>query len=152
MQSSITHGFSQCQRRCVPHAGEIDRVRFECYPVSRSLFHGLNTTMTSSSETISAGTSIRKMSREDLPAVARLHCSVFPAQLLTLIGPRLIQRFYEQFIAHGSSHAFVAYSNGEVVGFVAGTTNKQELFHGFYRANLLRIGLTACVSPPIWSA
>jgi len=108
--------------------------------------------MMSSSQVQTAGVCVRKMTPDDLRTVSGIHCSVFSGQFLTLTGPQLIQRFYEQFIRHSSSHAFVASRDGKVVGFVAGTTNKHELFQGFYRANLLRIGMKAAISPPIWSA
>src|SRR6185369_12784259 len=107
---------------------------FGCYPVSRFLSSKAPTTMTSLTEARSIAVSFQKLTRDELPAVASLHCKMFPGQLLTLIGPKLIQRFYEQFITHCSSHAFVAIKDGVVVGFVAGTTNKPELFQRFYRA------------------
>ncbi len=105
----------------------------------------------SSIGTRATGTFVRLMTCDDLPAVAVLHCSAFPGQLLTLIGPRLIRRFYGQFIILPGSFAFAASRDGLLVGFVAGSTDKNELFRRFYRSNLLWIGLKVIVSPAIWS-
>jgi ribosomal protein S18 acetylase RimI-like enzyme len=94
---------------------------------------------------------VREMSVSDLRSVALLHQAIFPGQLLTMLGTRLLVRFYYEFATGEESLALVAVADGVPVGFVAATRDKAALFRRFYRTSLLSLALTASMRPRIWS-
>lgn len=77
---------------------------------------------------------ISHLTIEDVPSTVNLHCQVFPDYFLTHMGQNFLQRFYQEFITY-PGHGLVAKYNGQVVGFVTGTTEPDSFYNQFYRRN-----------------
>ncbi len=76
-----------------------------------------------------AGLSVRAMGPEDMSEVVAVHLRGFPGSFLTSLGPSFLRLFYFGLASDRDGVAFVASSEGRIVGFVAGTLEQE----GFYR-------------------
>jgi ribosomal protein S18 acetylase RimI-like enzyme len=82
---------------------------------------------------------VRAAAIGDAPAMAGLHIAEIDEGFLPTLGPAFLTRLYRRIVRSPSAFAFVAESDGEVVGFSAGA----EHLGALYRAFLLRDGLAA---------
>lgn len=91
---------------------------------------------------------VRALALGDLEAVVRVHCAAFPDSAVTLLGPRVVDRYYRwQFVgSHPSPFASGCWSDGELVGFVFGGL-RREAVTGYARRFLPVIVLGAITHP-----
>ena len=84
----------------------------------------------------------------DLDAVVRVHRSAFPNSAMTLLGPRVVERYYRwQFVGdHPHPFAEGAWRQGELVGFVFGGV-RHDAVTGFIRRFLPDIARGALTHP-----
>jgi ribosomal protein S18 acetylase RimI-like enzyme len=89
---------------------------------------------------------VRPATVADVPAVVRVHQGAFPGFMLTLLGPRFLQRLYRGFIFESSGVLLVAQQpDREIVGLLAGARMPAEFFGRMRR----RRGLVmACCAVP----
>lgn len=78
---------------------------------------------------------IRPMSCSDAVAVARLHRDRITFGFLSSLGSRFLRVLYRGILASGYASCWVAVSNGEVVGFVAATTDVPKLYKAVLKKN-----------------
>lgn len=91
---------------------------------------------------------VRPLSLGDLGSVVRVHRQAFPDSAVTLLGARVVDRYYRwQFIgSHPSPFAAGCWSDGELVGFVFGGL-RREAVTGYARRFLPVIMLGAMTHP-----
>lgn len=101
---------------------------------------------------------ITHLTFEDIPSTVDLHRQIFSDYFLSHMGSDFLKRFYREFITH-PGYGTVAKYNGQIIGFVAGTTETDSFYNQFYRRNfgplimivLLRFLSNAYVRQKIWS-
>ena len=84
---------------------------------------------------------IVKLSPEHAHEVARLHISGIHTGFISSLGIDFVTFLYEAIAESESGFGFVAQRNGEVVGFVAFTTNVNVLYKSVIRRNGLKLAL-----------
>lgn len=80
---------------------------------------------------------IRKLVREDVTDVARLHIDGISTGFISSLGINFVSSLYGAILESESSFGFVMASDGVVIGFAAVTTNVREL----YKAVIFRHGI-----------
>jgi ribosomal protein S18 acetylase RimI-like enzyme len=83
---------------------------------------------------------VRPMIDSDVLPTALLHIRVFPDYFLGHMGERFLRRFYRQFIER-PGYGSVAVWNGDLVGFVVGTTSSTELYSRLYQREFFPLAL-----------
>ena len=81
---------------------------------------------------------ITQMRPEDVPPMVRLHRHIFPDYFLTHLGQEFLELFYNHLIPR-PGYSFVARCNGQIIGFVTGTADPDQFYHGFYKHNFLSL-------------
>jgi ribosomal protein S18 acetylase RimI-like enzyme len=74
---------------------------------------------------------IRSGSESDAPAVASLHAGQITEGFLSFLGPGFLARLYRRIVRSPDSFLLVAESEGQVVGFIAGTADVGALYRTF---------------------
>lgn len=87
-------------------------------------------------------TAIRPGGEADAGAAARLHADRIADGFLSFLGPGFLARLYRRISRTPSSFLLVAEASGEVVGFIAGSTD----VGGLYRSFLVRDGVSAALA------
>lgn len=84
------------------------------------------------------------MRPKHIPAVVRTHLASFPGFFLSFLGPRFLREFYTAFLHEDTGIALVAEdaANGQVLGFVVGTTQP----NGFFKRLLKRRWWAFCLA------
>lgn len=70
---------------------------------------------------------IRPMALGDTPQVARLHEAAMGRSLWARLGPKFLEALYQELLGHPDFLAYVYERQGEVGGFIAGTTRTEGL-------------------------
>ncbi len=86
---------------------------------------------------------VRQASHQDLQAVAKVHKSCFPDSFSTALGPKLLVKFYEGYLA-GAPELFLVAENdsGEIGGFCMGYYCESNYYtKNFFKNNTMAIGL-----------
>ena len=60
--------------------------------------------------------------KDDLQTVSNIHISEFPEYFLTLLGEKLVYKFYESYYKN-QNILVVVEKNKKVIGFILGTNN-----------------------------
>ena len=76
---------------------------------------------------------IRHMSREDVPALARLHIEIFGERFLGYMGERFLRLYHGEFVGIEGNPGFVALEDGSPIGFVVGTVDVDSFYGPFFR-------------------
>jgi ribosomal protein S18 acetylase RimI-like enzyme len=86
-------------------------------------------------ETTADNLFIRNISLGDLYEVAKVHCSAFPNNALTLLGRETVRRYYHWHLTGSQpSSALGAYIDEKMVGFICGGANPRGMT-GFLKLN-----------------
>jgi ribosomal protein S18 acetylase RimI-like enzyme len=64
--------------------------------------------------------------QEELSVVRQLHCGTFARGIIAGLGGDYVQHYYEAIVDSPSGVLFIARKDGRIVGFLAGTTNRDE--------------------------
>jgi ribosomal protein S18 acetylase RimI-like enzyme len=72
---------------------------------------------------------IRPMSPDDLPQIVGIHLESFPGFFLTFLGHDFLTVLYKSMQSDPESVVLIAFSNGQIEGFIAGVTHQS----GFYQ-------------------
>lgn len=94
--------------------------------------------------TLGLGSGLVRLRTEYLPRVSTLFSEVFPDNPLSLLGIKFLSALLSSFVSIPETCGYVYLVDGEVVGFVLGTTDSRV-----YRTELLRrrwFTLLACVA------
>ncbi|MFI9843661.1 GNAT family N-acetyltransferase [Nonomuraea sp. NPDC051941] len=67
--------------------------------------------------------SLRVMELRDIPAVVRLHAADLPHGFFVELGERFLARYYRTFLTSPAGVALVAEVDGELAGFLVGSTD-----------------------------
>lgn len=87
---------------------------------------------------------IRKMHAGEERDVARLHRIGIPTGLLAEIGADLLAQLYKQIVASDSGFVYVAADDRqEVLGFIAGATQLDQIMRAFIIRNAFRLALVS---------
>ena len=87
---------------------------------------------------------IRQATSADIEAVSRVHIAAFPGFFLTRLGFGFLCELYRGFLNHAEGVLMVAEADdGELIGFVAGTTAPDRFFADLRRARALHFVLHA---------
>ncbi len=76
---------------------------------------------------------VRRASRSELPAVARIHAHAFPGFVLTQLGQGFLRRYYGAVMEFPGGVLLVAEVGGKPIGFAAGFLNPQEFSRSLKR-------------------
>jgi hypothetical protein len=87
--------------------------------------------------------SIRRMTRRDVPAVARLHGADMGNSLWARLGPRFLETLYGGLLESRFFLGFVYEENGEIGGFIAATLDGGRMFREVLRRRGLPLALRA---------
>ncbi|GAA1115541.1 hypothetical protein GCM10009603_35000 [Nocardiopsis exhalans] len=79
------------------------------------------------------------MELADVPSAVRLHCATLPTGFFVELGERFLGRYYRTFLTSPAAVALVAQVEGEVVGFLVGSTDENA--HHRHTLDLSRWGL-----------
>lgn len=79
----------------------------------------------------------RLATNEDLKEIVEIHVSEFPEYFLTVLGKKLIYKFYESYYENNNI-LVVAEKNKEIVGFILGTDNSLAR-EKFFKENFSKI-------------
>ena len=79
---------------------------------------------------------LRELRSADLAEVAAVHRAAFPGYFLTALGEPFIARLYREYLAT-SEIALVAEQNGQIVGFILGTSDLSAIYRRFYQRNIV---------------
>jgi ribosomal protein S18 acetylase RimI-like enzyme len=71
---------------------------------------------------------IRKMSKQDLEEVVRIHIKAFPGFFLTILGRDFLFNLYDSFLNDDLSICLVAVKNSFIKGFMVGNLKPDNLF------------------------
>jgi glycosyltransferase involved in cell wall biosynthesis/ribosomal protein S18 acetylase RimI-like enzyme len=85
---------------------------------------------------------IRSATRQDTPAMARLHREGLPNAFLPLLGDRFLRLMYRAMVADAAAITLVAENGRGVVGFAAGAASVEDFYRRFRR----RHGISAAVA------
>jgi len=94
----------------------------------------------------------RDAASTDIEGIVAAHFAAFPSFFLTRLGPSFLNQLYKAFREESSGVCVVALSEGEVIGFVAGTTQPEGFFGKLLRhrwAGFLFSGLGALLRNPL---
>lgn len=94
------------------------------------------------------GSSVRKMSEADVPAVVRLHQAAFSDNFMTTFGGRFLRAFYTGLISHPDGYGCVAVDGADrTLGFCAGGTGSvQHIARDMLRRRPLAFALPALLN------
>jgi len=84
---------------------------------------------------------IRPMQADDSPRIAELHVSGIPTGFISSLGVKAVSAIYTRVVAEGTSFGLVAEQDGDIVGFVAFSSNLPRL----YKTMILKSGLPLVV-------
>lgn len=89
---------------------------------------------------------VRPAREDDLPRTAGVHRRALPAGFFARLGTRFLRRYHATFAASPRATLLVAEDDGEVLGFLAGTTDNAEHYRTVLRrrsVGLLLSGVAA---------
>jgi len=92
---------------------------------------------------IKADVKIRKATCGETNEIVEIHKRAFPNFFLTLLGSRFLTRLYLGFIGINHGIIFVAEIRGQIVGFLAGTTEPEIFFSALRKSQWLGFCLSA---------
>lgn len=95
--------------------------------------------------------SLRAMELADVPTAVRLHRANLPVGFFVELGERFLSRYYRTFLTSPAAVALVAQVEGEVVGFLVGSTDEDAHYRhtlDLSRWGLARAGVTALLTRP----
>lgn len=94
---------------------------------------------------------VRTMTGSDLAEVARLHTAALPHGFFSSLGGRFVRAYLRTFQDDPNGVALVVRDDGELVGYVVGTTDvstrRTHVVRG-HAASLLRVGIVALLARP----
>jgi ribosomal protein S18 acetylase RimI-like enzyme len=99
-----------------------------------------------------SGLEFRDAASCDIDGIVATHIAAFPSFFLTRLGPSFLNQLYRSFREVPSGVCVVALSDGEVVGFVAGTLQPEGFFRKLLRsrwAGFLFSGLRSLLKHPL---
>lgn len=82
---------------------------------------------------------------EDIEALVAIHLRAFPTFFLSILGPHFLRCLYSEIIADPSGIAWVCLHDGQVVGFVAGTSEPTHFYRRLLARRWWRFALAAIV-------
>jgi ribosomal protein S18 acetylase RimI-like enzyme len=92
-----------------------------------------------------ANTVTRTPTMADVKALASAHREVFPDYFLSHLGQNAVEAFYTEIIRKPGTHfSSIAESNGQLIGFVAGTRDSSQFFRNLYRNHFVDMALGVC--------
>jgi ribosomal protein S18 acetylase RimI-like enzyme len=77
---------------------------------------------------------LRAAAVEDIDHIVRVHLTAFPGFFLTLLGARFLRELYSGFILDENGICLVAERDGEMSGFVVGTSAPEDFFRRMFFA------------------
>jgi ribosomal protein S18 acetylase RimI-like enzyme len=78
----------------------------------------------------------------DVKALASMHRDVFPDYFLSHLGQKAVEAFYADIIRGSGTHfSSIAQSNGQLIGFVAGTSDSAGFFRKLYHDHFVDMAL-----------
>ena len=80
---------------------------------------------------------IRPAAREDLPAIAELHKRMISSGFLSTLGSGFLSFLYRAMLDSPECRVFVAVSEGDVVGFIAGARDTGRFYRQFIRRHFI---------------
>jgi len=99
-------------------------------------------------------TPVREALAADLLGIVRVHQQAFPRNLMTMLGPRFLQVYYQTVLDYSERIFLVTRDgSGSVTGFVAGFAHPSgfyRLFSGRKRRAMLSAALHVLARPALW--
>lgn len=92
----------------------------------------------------SSAIAVKTITPDDLDALVQLYQDVFSNYFLGHMGNKFLRLFCSQFI-NSTHYGYMAWWNGEPVGFLYGTLDTDELFSKFYKKHFLALTLIVLV-------
>ena len=94
-----------------------------------------------------ADRSIRTMQLTDVDAIVAVHLGAFQSFFLSFLGPAFLRELYAAIVRDPSGISYVCEQDGQIRGFVAGTTQPSGLYRRLLRQRWWRFGLAS-----VWPA
>jgi GNAT superfamily N-acetyltransferase len=92
------------------------------------------------------GVRVTRMVPSDLPDVARLHLQALPDSFFASLGPRFLRRYHESYLASPSGVTLVATADGQLCGFVVGSSAAEQHSAWVVRHRGIRLAVTGLVA------
>jgi ribosomal protein S18 acetylase RimI-like enzyme len=96
---------------------------------------------------------IKKLSLNDVDAVAKLHQKAFSNFFLTKLGINFLIRFYQCIINNSDSINIGLFDNELLIGFAVGSRRSKSFYRNLFTDNFIKLGFSAIlpfISNPIY--
>lgn len=94
---------------------------------------------------VSEASLVRPMHFDDVISVVTVHLAAFQGFFLTFLGRSFLTELYKAIIADSSGIAIVYERDGQIIGFVAGTTQASGFYRRILRQRWWRFGIASVV-------